>query len=155
MPKIVIRLIYYFGYKVVKIYWFLFRPKAFGVKCVVQCGEEILLIRNSYGQQGWTFPGGGIHAGEQVQVAVVREVQEEVGIAIQDPVPLGDFLTTKEFKKDSVDCFAATVDKKDFTIDNEEVVEAKWFLVSEVPHLTDSGARAYELFRYRVTQSSM
>lgn len=150
MPKALLRMIYYFGYKLAKVCWFIFRPQAFGVKCIVQCDQEILLIRNSYGEVGWTFPGGGIHAGEPVHAAVVREVQEEVGITIKDLVPLGGFLTTKEFKKDSVDCFTTIVDKREFTIDNEEVVEAKWFSVSEMPHLTDSGARAYKLFRHHV-----
>lgn len=146
MVKRVLRYVYYLGYKAAKVYWFVFRPKAFGVKCVVQCGEEILLIRNSYGPKGWTFPGGGIHAGEPLPTAAVREVREEVGIFIQGPVPLGSFLTTKEYKKDFIECFTATVDKKDFTIDNEEVVEARWFRVSEMPALTNTGLHTYNLF---------
>lgn len=145
MPHILVRIIYYFGYKVVKIYWFIFRPKAFGVKCVVQCGEEMLLIRNSYGESGWTFPGGGVESGETPEQAARRELKEEVNIVTENLIPLGNFLTTKEYKRDLVHCFATTVDKKAISIDNTEVVEAAWFHTSEMPPLTDSGMHTYNL----------
>lgn len=44
---------------ILKIYWFIFRPKTYGVKVILRCGGKFLLIRNSYGKKHWTFPGGG------------------------------------------------------------------------------------------------
>ncbi len=49
--------------------------------------DEILLVQDGlrFFNEGesWTLPGGGIKRGEDVQVAAVREVREELGITIE------------------------------------------------------------------------
>ncbi len=140
------RWIYFFGYRLLLVYWFLFRPRVFGVKCIVQNGDQVLLIRNSYGPAGWTFPGGGVSNGEAPANAAIRETQEEVGIVVQDVRFRGEYLFTKEYKKDYVSVFSAIVDSKDFVIDNKEVVEAKWFAMAEMPTLTLHAQEAWRIF---------
>jgi 8-oxo-dGTP pyrophosphatase MutT (NUDIX family) len=55
-------------------------PVAFGVAAVVEDAEHrVLLVRHSY-MAGWYFPGGGVDAGEPAAHAVIRELQEEVGL---------------------------------------------------------------------------
>ena len=47
------------------IYWFILRPKTFGVKCIIENQGEILMIKNNYGGwKKWMFPGGGIDKNE-------------------------------------------------------------------------------------------
>ncbi len=41
---------------------------------------RVLLVRHSY-IDGWHFPGGGVDCGEAPENAVVREMEEEVGLA--------------------------------------------------------------------------
>jgi 8-oxo-dGTP pyrophosphatase MutT (NUDIX family) len=115
------------------------------------CEGEVLLIRNSYGPVGWTFPGGGVHTGESFALAAARELGEEVGFEVR-PSELefiGTFLLTKEYKKDTVHVFSLlVVDKPEVVVDNREVVEARWFGVADLPVLTPSGAYAWKLYSH-------
>lgn len=139
--------IYKIGYHICRVYWYIVRPKAFGVKGVLQYKQEVLLIRNSYGPKGWTFPGGGIKPGESLQKAVVREVKEEVGVEIHEPHYIGHYFTVREYKKDLVHCFISHVKSKQCVIDNSEVAEAQWFVIDDLPHMTPSGALAVKVLK--------
>jgi ADP-ribose pyrophosphatase YjhB (NUDIX family) len=72
--------IYKFAYPFLKIYWFIFRPKTQGVQCLILSGDQLLLIRHTYGHSAWTLSGGGIKKGETKEEAVKREVKEELGL---------------------------------------------------------------------------
>jgi 8-oxo-dGTP diphosphatase len=56
-----------------------------GVGAVVFRGPEVLIIRRGkppfIGQ--WSIPGGGLHEGERLEAAVIREVREETGVEIR------------------------------------------------------------------------
>ena len=58
----------------------LWSPAAFGVAAAVFDGNgQVLLVRHRY-NPGWRLPGGGVGRGEPPQVAVLRELAEEVGL---------------------------------------------------------------------------
>jgi 8-oxo-dGTP diphosphatase len=48
-------------------------------------GEILIALRHSDSHQGglWEFPGGKVEPNETVQVALARELEEELGIAVQ------------------------------------------------------------------------
>ena len=56
-----------------------------GVGAIIVKGEEVLLARRGrepgYGE--WSIPGGAVKLGETLEEAVVREVCEEVNLAIR------------------------------------------------------------------------
>ena len=56
-----------------------------GVGAVIFRGEEVLLVRR--GQEpalgSWSLPGGVVELGESLGEAMVREVQEETGLAVE------------------------------------------------------------------------
>jgi 8-oxo-dGTP pyrophosphatase MutT (NUDIX family) len=55
--------------------------------CIRDREGRILLLRRGDGEDLWGFPGGAIEPGERADEAVVREVREETGLAVE-PVAL-------------------------------------------------------------------
>jgi len=133
------------GFKVAarirRLYWFVFRPETFGVKCVVQNDGRWLMIRNSYGKGHWTLPGGAIHRGEEPADAAIREVRDEVGVDLGSVEPIGSYENDREHKHDTVHCFVANVLSPDHKIDMREVIEAAWFDPSALPERTGPSVR--------------
>lgn len=116
-----------------RIYWFLFRPRTRGVKCVIENEGRWLMIRNSYGRGHWTSPGGGIGRRESPEHAARREVREEVGIDLGDLTFLGAYDSCLQYKRDTVYCFHASVPSSAHRIDGREVSEARWFPPKAIP----------------------
>lgn len=48
----------------------------------------MLAMKRAYAPKGWALPGGLVDPGETPSEAAVREVREETGVAVGDPVPL-------------------------------------------------------------------
>jgi ADP-ribose pyrophosphatase YjhB (NUDIX family) len=134
-------------YPVLRLYWFLVRPKTFGVQCVIQHGDAILLVRNTYGRQQWTFPGGSIARGEAAVDAIRREVREEVGLHLQQLQHLGTFEATIDYKRDHVSVFAGVALDRRVTIDTAEIREASWFQPQDLPPLAPAAARILAMWQ--------
>jgi len=140
-----------------RIYWKVVRPKTFGVKgVVVRPGDErVLLVRHAYGDTAiWSLPGGGYRPrNEAAHVAVAREIHEELGLAVREPVLLGEYKTQAQGKRDTVAIFSCPVgdevDEAAFTL-NDELAEARWFTPAEVEALDRTypiTTRSLELYR--------
>ena len=48
-----------------------------------------LLLAGRIGSKGWQFPQGGVHVGENLQDAMYRELNEELGLDVEDVEILG------------------------------------------------------------------
>jgi 8-oxo-dGTP diphosphatase len=95
-------------------------------------GDELLLVRHTYGRSAWTLSGGGLKKNETKEEAIRREVKEELGLIIT-PEYIGEFTHNSEHKIDTVFCFVARVEKKEPEIDHLEIKEAKWWKINNLP----------------------
>jgi ADP-ribose pyrophosphatase YjhB (NUDIX family) len=127
------------------VYRFVFRPRTFGVKCVIEHDGRWLLIRNTYGHGYWTLPGGGMHRRESPTEAAVREVAEEVGVRLARVEPIGSYFSRRHYSRDTVYCFRATVDSPAHEIDRKEILDAAWFARDSIPE--SRGAAVDEVLR--------
>lgn len=132
MKKNVLRLLVTFIYPLIKPYWRLVRTRSQGVKVLLKNNSSVLMIRNTYRQEIWTFPGGGIKKGELPEDAAKREVREEVGIAVQKLIKKGPFISNLEGKQDTIWVFTGILDNTKFEIDTIEIAEAKWQTIQDV-----------------------
>lgn len=58
--------------------------------CVVYQKDKILVEEKLWhGKLGIAFPGGHIEEGESLLNAVIREMKEETGLTIENPIPFG------------------------------------------------------------------
>jgi 8-oxo-dGTP pyrophosphatase MutT (NUDIX family) len=62
----------------------LLSPWDVGVAAIVWQGGRIVLVRHSY-KSGWLFPGGAVDRGEAPAAAIIRELQEEIGLSQSAP----------------------------------------------------------------------
>jgi 8-oxo-dGTP pyrophosphatase MutT (NUDIX family) len=124
---------YRFAYHILRVYWFIRRPQANGIKCVLTRGDGVLLVRHSYGRPEWEIPGGKIKAREQAGTAAAREMREELGVAIDDWRPLGLLTGRAEHRHDRLHCFQAELDSRTLTVDRGEIAAVAWFPRRSLP----------------------
>lgn len=99
-------ILYRFGYPVARLWWMLRAPVRIGVRGIVLDQEgRVLLVRHSYGSEGWGFPGGGPGRRERLADTIVREVREETGVRCQVENLLGIYDSFHEGKSDHVALF--------------------------------------------------
>lgn len=108
---------------------------------VVLGAEGVLLVKveNLDRQVQWTFPKGHLEAGETVEAAALREVQEETGWRCRIVAPLGD--VHYQFKRDgvtihkTVNWFRMEPVEKTGIPDPDEILDCRWYSVPEAADL--------------------
>jgi 8-oxo-dGTP diphosphatase len=96
------------------------------VAAVIYKDGEIFATQRGYGEfEGlWEFPGGKIEPGESCEVALVREIQEELGVDIE----VGDLICTTEYDYPSfhltMHCFLCNIASGE--IELREHKSARW-----------------------------
>ena len=100
-------------------------PVAFGVCGIVNDGSgHVLLVRQRYAP-GWHFPGGGVERGEPPAQAVIRELQEEVGLqSYRPPILFG--LYTRVVGVTNVVALYRVPDARIAFEPNAEIAEILW-----------------------------
>jgi 8-oxo-dGTP pyrophosphatase MutT (NUDIX family) len=137
MRNFLLRWAFRVGYRVLRVYWFVARPPKRGVKCVLIRGDDVLLVRHTYGdRRRWDLPGGNVKRGESPVRAATREVREELGIEVDGWTALGDVLARIDYRRDTLSCFRAAVASADVNIDPAEIEEARWFGFEHPPQRT-------------------
>ena len=100
--------------------------------CLIYKDEEILVLdRKKKDWPGLTFPGGHVEKNENLNASVIREVKEETGLTITNPVLCG----IEEFKTDKEDrylMFFYKTDKFKGKIKSSKEGEVFWIKKNEL-----------------------
>lgn len=118
--------------------WFrLTRGLTLGVRVMVQNQRgEILLVRHTYAP-GWLLPGGGVERGEIPEEAAVREVLEETGVTVAQPLKLhAVYNNDASFLGDYVLLFVGQSDDVVSIEGTMEIAEARYFPPLNLPEGT-------------------
>ncbi|MEU3453927.1 NAD(+) diphosphatase [Micromonospora sp. NPDC006766] len=98
--------------------------------------DELLLVRHAYGPtQLWALVAGFVEAGESLEAAAHREIDEEVGLAIGRPAYVDSQPWAVSGPGSLLAGFTATVTDPNAepVIDPTELTEARWFPVDALP----------------------
>lgn len=115
-----------------KLYWRVVRPHTRGAKCLIENDGKFLLVKLAYAHKKWTLPGGGVHKRESFQEGARRELLEETGITT-DLNFFGQYESSREFKRDIVNCFYGKTDILHLVCDPLEIADSGWFAPNMFP----------------------
>jgi 8-oxo-dGTP pyrophosphatase MutT (NUDIX family) len=121
------------AYAGLRAYWFLFRPRIVGVKCVLVNEREVLLVRHTYGRRSWDLPGGTVRRRELPVDAARREMEEELGRRIEHWIDLGELFVHTNHHDDNLHLFRADLPDRRIVLDLTELSKAAWFAPDALP----------------------
>ena len=123
-----LRVAYRAGYLVLRPWWFVTRPHTRGVKAVVRCGDQVLLIRQTYARRDqWDLPGGFLRPDEDPEPALRRELGEELGLEPLSVTPIAALASRADRKRERLFVFAADVAPgSEITPSEAEIASVRW-----------------------------
>lgn len=128
-----------------------YAPTFFTVDAVVIQGGHILLVKRKFapGKGLWALPGGFLNQTETARSACIRELREETGLKVPEPVINGSITYEKLFDKPDRSLRGRTLTQA-FLIElnggdsklpkvkgSDDAEEARWFTISEVLSMSD------------------
>jgi NAD+ diphosphatase len=112
---------------------------------LVTRGREILLARSRRfaTTSMWSALAGFVEAGETIEDCVRREVREEVGVEVGALAYFGS--QSWPFPHSLMVAFTAEYAGGDIVLDDDEIVEARWFAADALPQVPVSVSIARRL----------
>lgn len=99
---------------------------------LVHRGREVLLARNHRFPDGmYSTLAGFVEPGESIEETLIREVEEEVGVLVKNLEYLGS--QPWPFPNSLMLGFHAEYDSGDIALQEEEIADAKWFSIDDLP----------------------
>ncbi|MBP1964221.1 NUDIX hydrolase [Paenibacillus aceris] len=103
----------------------------FGVHAIATNSEvHVLMLKRTYGNMGWSLPGGGVDPGETIHQALLRECHEELGIVVHNVVLTGFYYHSNINAQ--VGIFRCDIPENEQIKLSSEHSEYKWAHISEL-----------------------
>jgi len=123
------------------------------VLAMITRGDEILLARNNLFPEGlFSVLAGFIEVSESAEETVEREVMEEVGIKVKNIEYVGS--QPWPFPSQLMLGFKCEHDSGEIVIDENEIVEAGWFSVDNLPYVPPTTSLSGKLINLFVEDRS-
>ena len=120
---------------------------------LVERGRELLLARSRHFLPGmYSVLAGFVEPGESLEEAVVREVNEEVGVDIKDIQYFGS--QPWPFPHSLMVGFTATYAGGEITLEDPEIEDAGWFTVDNLPTIPGKISIARKLIDWFVEKQT-
>lgn len=102
-------------------------------KAVIVRDNRVLAVLD-IGDSKWNLPGGRLHRGEMPKDGLAREIREELGVevVIGEPLHADAFVSDTIGPHFSVFYKAALVGDGAFTLQPDEIAEARWLAADEL-----------------------
>lgn len=101
---------------------------------VIEHDGKILVVKNFLGSGKWHLPGGGCHKNESYASAAVREVNEEVGLVIEESalhaLSASEIFAKRAFRYSLFQFILQ--EPVSLRLDQIEIIEASWVHPSEL-----------------------
>ncbi|AWN37432.1 NUDIX domain-containing protein [Methylobacterium radiodurans] len=127
-----------------------------GTRVVVTDAVDRILLEQRSDFRLWGLPGGVPDAGEDITACAIREVREETGLRIRDPVPFG-FASAPEHETwaypNGDRChyftllYAARAEPGPLRVPGGENLDLAWFDAQDLPDLLPVMARTLAAYR--------
>lgn len=121
-----------FLHKVFSLYLFIDTRERSAATGYIFHDGKILLVRQSYGGGGWTYPGGFLNKNEVPETGLRREAYEETGLVLSRVKLLEKTPDTRKGHNVTIYRFYAEVEAPEVKIDQVEIVEARWVPISKI-----------------------
>ena len=112
--------------------FYLLAKRTIGVRTLLLHEGKILLVKHTY-QKGWYTIGGSIEPGETPYQALIRELQEEVGVTLSSQPQLFSVYYSDNEKRDDYIIFYICQLGQQEPVVSAEIAEQQWFYCDQLP----------------------
>ena len=116
---------------------------------IITKGQQILLAKaNRANNDMYGLIAGFVEVGETLEQAVQRETLEEVGIKVKNL----EYLSSQPwpFPSNLMIAFKAEYDSGELVLQEEEIADAQFFDIDQLPRIPIPGSIAYEMIQHSI-----